>query len=65
MKDKEVVQILIDPDEETADTDVSNNYWPRQNEPSRFEMFKRRGGAARGQSSGSNPMQRANQTGSN
>lgn len=65
MKDKEVVQILIDPDEETADTDVSNNYWPRQNEPSRFELFKRRGGGARGQSSGSNPMQKAAQSGSN
>ena len=60
MKDKEVVQILIDPDRETADTDVSNNYWPRQSQPTRFEMFKRRGGGARGQSSGSNPMQRAN-----
>ena len=60
MKDKEVVQIVIDPDRETADTDVSNNYWPRQSQPTRFEMFKRRGGGARGQSSGSNPMQRAN-----
>lgn len=65
MKDKEVVQVLIDPDRETADTDVANNYWPRQNEPTRFELFKRRGGGARGQSSGSNPMQRANQAGSN
>ena len=65
MKDKEVVQIRIDPYRETADTDESNNYWPHTQKPSRFDLFKRRGGGARGQSSGSNPMQRANQTGSN
>ena len=64
MKDKQVVQIRIDPDRETADTNEDNNYWPRVNKPSRFDLFKRRGGA-RGQSSGSNPMQRAGQTGSN
>ncbi len=65
MKDKEVVQVLIDPNLETADTDVTNNYWPRQNRSSRFELFKSRGSGARGQSRGSNPMQRANQSGSN
>ncbi len=64
MKDKEVVQIRIDPDRETADTDEANNYFPRQNKPSRFELFKSRGGA-RGQSSGSNPMQRSRTGGSN
>lgn len=65
MKSKKVVQIRLDPDRETADTNESNNYFPRVNEPSRFELFKRRGGGARGQSTGSNPMQRAGQTGSN
>lgn len=65
MKDKKVVQIRLDPDRETADTDEDNNFWPRVNRATRFELFKRRGGGARGQSSGSNPMQRANSTGSN
>lgn len=60
MKTKKVVQIRLDPDRETADTDEDNNYFPRVNEPSRFELFKRRGGGARGQSTGSNPMQHAN-----
>jgi len=59
MKKKEVVQVRLDPDRETADTDEANNYFPRNNKPTRFELFKSRGGAARGQSSGSNPMQRA------
>ena len=60
MKDKEVAQIRLDPMKETADTDEANNYWPRTSQPTRFELFKSRGGGARGQSSGSNPMQRAN-----
>ena len=60
MKDKEVVQIRIDPKRETADTNEDNNYWPRVNKPSRFELFKGFGGGARGQAAGSNPMQRAN-----
>ncbi len=52
---KEVEQIILDPLEETADTDRNNNYWPPRAEPTRFELFKsrsRRGG-------GENPMQRA------
>ena len=65
MKDKKVVQIRLDPDRETADTDEANNYWPRIHEPSRFDLFKRGGGSRRGQSVGSNPMQRAGQRGSN
>ena len=60
MKDKEVVQIRIDPKRETADTNEENNYWPRVNKPSRFELFKGFGGGARGQAAGSNPMQKAN-----
>jgi hypothetical protein len=52
--DKPVRQISLDPYLETADTDVSNNYWPAKPTPSRFEIFKdhkhRRGGE--------NPMQR-------
>ncbi|WP_268122705.1 M1 family metallopeptidase [Roseivirga pacifica] len=60
MKDKEVAQIRIDPYRETADTDEANNYWPRNNQPTRFELYKSRGGGARGQSFGANPMQKAN-----
>jgi len=58
-KKKEVKQIVLDPLRETADIDESSNYWPRQYQPTRFELFKD-SGAARGTSTGSNPMKRAN-----
>jgi len=57
-KEKEVKQVVLDPLRETADIDESNNYWPRQYQPSRFELYKRQS-SARGVSSGSNPMKRA------
>ncbi|MEN2280559.1 M1 family metallopeptidase [Algoriphagus sp. SE2] len=57
-KKKEVKQIVLDPLRETADIDESSNYWPRQYQPTRFELFKG-SGAARGTSTGSNPMKRA------
>ncbi|MGY6559047.1 MAG: M1 family metallopeptidase [Nitritalea sp.] len=57
-KKKEVASIVLDPYRETADIDESNNYWPRQFTPSRFELFKSSGGA-RGVSTGDNPMKRA------
>jgi len=38
--DKEVVQIELDPFMETADTDRSNNFWPQQLEPTKFELYK-------------------------
>lgn len=57
-KKKEVASVVLDPYRETADIDESNNYWPRQFVPSRFEMFKSAGGA-RGAASGDNPMKRA------
>ncbi len=53
IKKKEVKQITLDPFLETADTDVSNNYFPEKERTSRFELFKRRS------FSGENPMQRA------
>jgi hypothetical protein len=31
---------LLDPYRETADIDVSNNQWPKVNEPTKFELFK-------------------------
>ncbi|WP_162418995.1 M1 family metallopeptidase [Cyclobacterium roseum] len=56
-KEKEVVQIVLDPYRETADIDENNNYWPRQFQPSKFELFKQRA-PARGTSSGPNPMKK-------
>ena len=38
--DKEVVQFSVDPNWETADVDISNNYYPRRIIPSRIEAFK-------------------------
>jgi hypothetical protein len=47
MNDKEVVRtfatkkavskIVVDPKEETADIDTSNNSWPKTNEKSKFD----------------------------
>jgi hypothetical protein len=56
-KEKEVKSIVLDPYRETADIDESNNYWPRQEVPTRFELFKQNSGA-RGASTGDNPMKR-------
>jgi hypothetical protein len=38
--DSKVVQIELDPFLETADTDRSNNYWPVQIEPTKFELYR-------------------------
>jgi len=57
-KKKEVKSIVLDPYRETADIDESNNAWPSQYVPSRFEMFKG-GGRVRGASAGDNPMKKA------
>ncbi len=59
VQDKEVASILLDPYRETCDIDESNNYWGKLPEPSKFQVFKQKvaAGAARGQSSGVNPMQ--------
>jgi len=37
---KKVKQIVIDPLQETADTDLSNNAWPPKEQINRFELFK-------------------------
>jgi len=52
MLDKEVISFRLDPHLETADTDFSNNSWPRREEPTRYELFKSK------QQSGDNLMQR-------
>ncbi|MDX1909530.1 MAG: M1 family metallopeptidase [Bacteroidia bacterium] len=49
---KEVISIQVDPYLETADTDVTNNAWPRQVVPSRFQLYKMNRPEA------PNPMQR-------
>ena len=33
---------MLDPNWETADTDVNNNYWPARVIKSRFELYKRK-----------------------
>ena len=38
--DKELTGVLLDPDLETADVDVSNNSWPKQEQESEFDSFK-------------------------
>ncbi|RFC55405.1 M1 family metallopeptidase [Brumimicrobium aurantiacum] len=50
--EKEVVGFTLDPFLETADTDLSNNSWPRKVEPTRFRLFQE-------QKMKENPMQRS------
>ncbi|MFC4871127.1 M1 family metallopeptidase [Negadavirga shengliensis] len=57
-KEKEVERITLDPYRETADIDETNNHWPRQLMPSKFEMFKQNM-APRGTSTGPNPMKKS------
>ncbi len=38
--EKEIVKIEVDPDEETADIDTSNNAWPAQETVGEFQTFK-------------------------
>ncbi|UXP34031.1 M1 family metallopeptidase [Reichenbachiella agarivorans] len=40
VKDKKVVNIVIDPNEETADTNTEDNVFPRVEKPSDFDEFK-------------------------
>jgi hypothetical protein len=62
MKDKQVTSIRLDPMRETADINESNNTWGSvPTEASRFQVFKQKQGAARGQSTGVNPLQKANE----
>ena len=38
--DKEITKIMVDPDEETADIDTSNNSWPKRKKLGEFDEFK-------------------------
>jgi hypothetical protein len=49
--DKQVVSFRLDPFLETADTDLDNNTWPRQMQPTRYQLYKQ-------EPSRENPMQR-------
>ena len=42
VREKEIKAIALDPNWETADTDISNNYWPARVIKSRFELYKRK-----------------------
>lgn len=41
MFDKKVKSVQLDPYLETADTDTYNNSWPRSQQPTRFELYKK------------------------
>ncbi|WPP53438.1 M1 family metallopeptidase [Catalinimonas niigatensis] len=55
-KNKKVTQIHLDPYRETADINENNNFFPKRNVPTRFEIYKEEMNA-RG-ASGPNPMQK-------
>jgi hypothetical protein len=60
VEDKEVTSIKLDPMRETADIDETNNTWGGKQQVSKFQLFKQKGAAAaRGQSTGTNPMQKS------
>ncbi|PIB36932.1 aminopeptidase [Reichenbachiella sp. 5M10] len=40
LKEKEVASVAIDPDQELPDVDLSNNAFPRVEDPSEFDQFK-------------------------
>ena len=55
---KNVVSFVIDPYQQTADTDLSNNAFPRQPTPTRFELFQA-GPGGNNAAQPQNPMQAA------
>ena len=61
---KPVISFVLDPLQQTADTDLSNNSFPRQPAASRFELFQQQQQAARNpmqQQAQENPMQKEEQ----
>ncbi|MCU0947603.1 MAG: hypothetical protein MUF47_05060, partial [Porphyrobacter sp.] len=63
-KGRELVQVVVDPDWETADADIENNHYPRRIIPSRIEAFKEERSKARtardlmGEAAGAEPDKR-------
>lgn len=51
MFENKVENIRLDPFLETADTDLNNNSWPEERQPTRYELFRQK-------QTGENPMQR-------
>ena len=51
MFEKKVDNIRVDPFLETADTDLNNNSWPEERQPTRYELFRQK-------QTRENPMQR-------
>ncbi|MEP2669898.1 MAG: M1 family metallopeptidase [Cyclobacteriaceae bacterium] len=41
VKDKEVTSVVVDPLKETADIDTNNNMFPKTNQPSKFDQFRK------------------------
>src|SRR5690606_27471991 len=41
IKDKEVTQMMIDPNKETADINIEDNTFPKPKPPTRFDHFRR------------------------
>ena len=39
---KQITNIVVDPDLETADIDMSNNSWPKKTEENQFDKFKKK-----------------------
>ncbi len=42
VREKEITAIALDPNWETADTNINNNYWPARPIKSRFEIYKKK-----------------------
>jgi len=59
---KPVISFVIDPFLQTADTDLSNNAFPRQPTPTRFELYEQQG-MGNNSRQPNNPMQRQRQNG--
>ncbi|MGY8941230.1 MAG: M1 family metallopeptidase [Flavobacteriales bacterium] len=57
--DLPATRISLDPMLETADVDMSDNYWPALPEPTRFEIFQQEERSRWGATRNENPMQRS------
>ena len=42
VKDKEVASVVIDPNQQTADINLQDNVFPRTEDPSPFDEFKKK-----------------------
>lgn len=42
VKDKEVTNVMIDPDMETADINIEDNIFPKMSQPSKFDEFRKK-----------------------